>query len=355
MHIKTLLLAVAFLVISIGIFTGQLQSARASKPSVTGGTVYIGNNILDVADEDVVGSGVGIYTVYTGSAHPNPLQTVFYGPTAGILGTTYNTIHVTDTKRDYTPISTVAPDTGYTLVGLDTCSPSTVSTATTVTNTWTTLENLGVTQLIQVLGTTTSDTIVGVTMTITNNDRVTHTVGVRYQWDLMLAGWDGAWIRPWTDPSTPTSFIGTETAWTPPSFAFWEEANFPTTPFSVYGSVSLPPGSVAPDNLVYAWWSAAYGKAYSYTPTGIAIGGSGPNVDGQYDSCMLYYWNPTSLSPGQTKTVSAYLTTFISAIPIPVSAVPEVPWGPIMASLSMLLALMGFVGFKRFRAGIRLR
>jgi len=292
-----------------------------------GGTITIGNSILDVHVEDqLTGYGIGTYTVTTGSAHPSPGRNVFftYPEGAPFPYSTYTTLHVTDTQRDYVTAGEwlsywVTPDSGYTLVNLDTQNPSTTSTSTMMTNTWTTTEQLQIVQEIEIIGTTTTDTLVRIEMCVTNNDAVEHTVGIRNEWDLMIDGWDGAWIRPWISPSTPGTWLDTETEWTSPTFLFWETSNMPESLFSVYGSISSPGGSTPPDRFVFAHWGNASQRAYSYTPTGIVIGGVGPNIGGQYDSSVLYYWNPTTINSGESKQVVSYVTTFITAIS-PISA-----------------------------------
>jgi hypothetical protein len=329
--------------------TAQLRVARADKTPITGTDAIISNGIMNASVD-----ASGVYTVDTGPSYPTPNDPVLFP-----LGTSYNTVEVTDTAQEYAESGYLfAPDPGYSVVYLGSCLPTFSSTATSVTNTWTTPEDLAITQVISVQGSTTANTVVSVTMTITNNNLTSsHTVGVRYEWDLYLDYWDGSWVRPWTTPTTPGAWVGTETSWTPPLFPFYEIANYNGTnvlsPFSVYGSVSMPADSTQPDNLVYAWWSNAV-ECYSYTPTGLPIGGSGPGVGGYQDSCMLYYWNPTTLAPGGgTMTVTADFTTFVPTPPV--SVIAEVPWGTIISSVTMLLALVAFVSYKLYRPNLRLR
>lgn len=292
------------------------------------GTLTVGNNILNIHVENNLGSsGIGTYTITTGSVHPYPNRNVFYTYPEGSANpwSSYNTIHVVDTMRDYvTTTRWLDPDPGFTLVHLDNLSPIvTTPDPNTVMITWTTLENLQIIQVNEVLGTTLSDTRVRTTIRITNNDFVAHQVGVRFLWDLMIDGWDGAWIRPWIDATTPGTWLDTENEWISPTFQFWETSNMPVSLFSVYGSVSQPVGATFPDRIVFAHWGSAYTKAYSYTPAGIVVGGTEPTIGGQYDSCMLYYWNPTTINPGATKVVTAFITTFLRAEEPPIENIPK--------------------------------
>jgi len=299
--------------VAIG-FSGTARAVNVDKPSLPSpGTLTIGNSILDAHVQDIAGGGVGTYTIETGSAHPHPGENVFYGGEYASPGTTYNTVHVVDTMRDYiTYPYSLTPDAGYTVVTLDSLSPAiTTPNPASVMISWVTPENLQIVQINEVLGTTQSDTRVRTTMRVTNNDGTAHQVGVRYEWDLMISGWDGAWFRPWTDATTPGTWLDRETEWTSPTFQFWETSNMPSSLFSVYGGLSQPAGATTPDRLVYAHWGSAVSRTYSYTPAGIVIGGTGPTVGGQYDSAVLYYWNPTTVNPGETKTTTAFITTFL--------------------------------------------
>jgi len=310
--IGTIIMLISFVAVKSPATVHAVDIEKTGPPLL--GTLTIGNTILDAHVQNLLGStGVGTYTIETGSVHPNPGENVFYDGASGSPWSSYNTIHVTDTMRDYvTTTSSPTPDPGYTLVNMDSLSPTvTTPDPVTVMISWTTLENLQIVQINEVLGTTESDTRVRTTMRITNNDVTAHQVGVRYEWDLMINGWDGAWIRPWTDAVTPGAWLDTETEWTSPTFHFWETSNMPVSLFSVYGGLSQPPDATTPDRLVYAHWGSSYSRAYSYTPTGMVIGSTTPSIGGQYDSAVLYYWNPTTVNSGETKTTTAYITTFL--------------------------------------------
>jgi hypothetical protein len=149
--------------------------------------------------------------------------------------------------------------------------------------------------------------MVEVTVTIRNDDTGAYSVAVRHEWDIMIASNDDAWIRLWTNPSTPQSWTETETDWVAPSFQFWEITNDPSALlFSVYGSTSLPavsPPPTVPDRIVYAYWQHSYNTAYAYTPTGITGA----------DSAVLYYYNAESIAPGAEISRTAYVTTVVQS------------------------------------------
>ena len=183
------------------------------------GTITITNNILNVSIEDVADSGgIGVYYLSTGSEHPLPGQAVFYGD-----WTTYTTIKVVETLREYvTTTYSPVPSTNCTVELLDAYSGSVEEDGTMVTVTWSIPEGLVVTQVIEITGTSISDTLVRISLRIVNDAEVPYTVGVRQEWDIMIDGEDGSYLRPWIDRGQPLSWLEVETEWTAPDFQFWE-------------------------------------------------------------------------------------------------------------------------------------
>lgn len=311
----TLVLVISLLSFYISTFMPKSASASVccslgkENPSRSG-TVHIGNNVLNVSIQDSLdSSGVGTFTIRTDAGHPNPGQDVFYGGANENPWSTFTTIRVEDTYKEYvTSIEEKTASPGYTVEYLDNFSPLVTKISDTrATVSWTTSEHLLITLLIDIRGTTVADTIIEVTVTIKNQDTIAHSVAVRYEWDLMIEVADNSWIRVWTNPSTPQSWTNNETDWVSPNFQFWETVNNPDTPaFSIYGSTVLPnvnPPPTLPDRLVYASWASSYGTAYDYTPV---------NESGM-DSAVLYYWNPVSISPSAQISRTAYVTTVVQA------------------------------------------
>jgi len=303
-------LKVGLVVLLVLVFSAYSLNAAYGKEAPSGsGSISISNNILKVIIEDVSGtSGIGTFTIKTDAGHPNPGQNVFYDGAIENPWSTFTTIRVEDTLKEYvTSTESKTPSIGYTVEYLDNYSPVvTVVSATRATISWTTAESLSVTLLIDIRGTTVADTMVEVTVTIENADTAAHSVAVRHEWDLTIDGSDDSWIRVWTDPSTPQSWTETETDWVSPAFQFWETTNDPAAPvFSVYGSTELPlvnPPPTVPDRFVYAYWWDAYRTAYDFTPSGLS----------GMDSAVVYYWNAEEISPGGGQiSRTAYVTTVV--------------------------------------------
>lgn len=71
--------------------------------------------------------GEGTYTIATSSGHPVPAKNVLYGGVDHDPWSTYLTVRVYNTIREYVSTTTgPAPSHGYTLVALDDCAPDTV-------------------------------------------------------------------------------------------------------------------------------------------------------------------------------------------------------------------------------------
>jgi len=257
--------------------------------------------------------GVGTYTVATGSSHPSPGENVLYGGAAVSPWSTYLTVRVYDTSVEYvSTTSGPAPSTGYTVVALDTCSPSVSTVGNEVTTTWTTPENLTIQQVTAIEGTDLASSRVRVTTTVANNDATSHDVGIRYEWDLQIDGYDGSWLRE-RDPDG--SWLDVETEWVSPTFERFETTNSPSTPvLNIFGTVTGPAllTPTPPDLLQFAAWGFSpspglYQYAFDFTPTGRTIAGFG------LDSALAYYWgnsdaNKIALSAGGGSTsVTTYL------------------------------------------------
>ncbi len=294
------------LVLSVVFCTGMLDSACAKESPSGSGTMVIFNDMLKVAIEDTFGTdGIGTFTIATNGSHPYPMADVFYDGASEDPWTSFTTIRVEDTYREYvTSVDYKEPSQGYTVHNLDDYDPVVVrESENTATISWVTLENLNVTLLIRVRGRTLADTMVQVTVTIRNDDTTPHSVAVRHEWDIMIELADDSWIRVWTNPTSPQAWTENETDWIFPDFQFWETTNDPYSPaFSIYGSTTLPyvnPQPTPPDRLVYAYWGSAYGTAYNFTTSG----------DWGMDSAVLYYWDAVPVPSGGQISRTAYVTT----------------------------------------------
>jgi hypothetical protein len=199
----------------------------------------IDNGIYSVSVQDVIGRyGEGTYTIATGSGHPVPVKNVLYGGVDPDPGSTYLTVRVYETGKEYVSTTTgPAPSLGCTVVDLDDCSPDTTLSGNEIHTTWTTGECLSINQTIAVEGSTPADSRVRVTTHITNNNDTSNlSVGVRYVCDLMIGDEDGSWFaerRPdgnWTD---------TECEWVPTRFRNYAATNDPNSSiFIVWGNLT---------------------------------------------------------------------------------------------------------------------
>jgi len=309
--IANMLLALSFVIVILSIQASYSASRNNSvQPMQAAGTITISNGILDVAVRN--SSGIGTFTIGTGPNHPNPGLKVLFGHPYS--ETTYTTIKVVDNHTEYvTASSGPLASIGYTLKPLDEKRLSTVLEGTTVTVNWVTSEHLAISQVIEVTGTGITNTLVRISLYVTNGDNIPHIVGIRYEWDIMIDDRDGSYLRPWTDPYTPQTWLDRENNWTSPNFQFWEATNNATDPlFSIYGSVTSPvatPQPTKPDRLALATWGSSYLHAYDYNTTSQPVAGMSGT-----DSAVLYYWDPVNLSPGAGREVTAYITTFKEAI-----------------------------------------
>lgn len=299
--------AMLSILVLVAILSANLLDPVRAKESPSGsGTLVIANDILKVAIEDNNETdGIGTFTIATNGSHPYPDADVFYDGAYEDPWSSFTTIRVEDTYREYVTSSDYKePSQGYTVHYLDDCDPLVIrENESKATISWSTLENLNITLLIHVRGTTLADTMVEVTVTIRNDDTTTHSVAVRHEWDIMIELEDDSWIRVWTNPTSPQVWTENETDWLSPSFQFWEATNNPYSPaFSIYGSVILPsvnPQPTPPDRLVYASWASAYGTAFNFTTSG----------DWGMDSAVLYYWDATLVPSGGQISRTAYVTT----------------------------------------------
>lgn len=307
-------------------------------------TTDIDNGIYSISVQDVIGRyGEGTYTVATSSGHPVPNENVFYGGVDHDPGSTYLTVRVYETGKEY--VSTTSGPTqssGYTVVDLDDCSPDTTLSGNEIHTTWTTGEGLLINQTIVVEGSTPADSRVRVTTRITNtNDTSDLSVGVRYVWDLMMGDEDGSWFaerRPDSD------WIDTECEWVMPGFRNYATTNDPNSSILiVWGNLTgydaLVPPATTPDSLQFAAWGSSadgvFDHAFDYTPAGQNLAGSGS------DSAIAYYWgndetNVITLSPGESASVTQYLYV-TQPPPLPVPSLTPI-------GIASLIGLLAFIG-----------
>ncbi|CAK0773980.1 exported hypothetical protein [Gammaproteobacteria bacterium] len=129
---------------------------------------------------------------------------------------------------------------------------------------------------------------------LTNRGSSNHSAGVRILLDTMLGQNDGAPFRvPAVGEVTyERELIGSSVP------MYWEAFEDLTNPSSLKARGTLVENGSLPDRLVFAYWRHAYGSQWDY-----AID---PSVLVTGDSSVMMYWNPITLSPGQSVTRTTY-------------------------------------------------
>jgi len=289
----------------------SVVDVQGKEAPVGSGTITVGNGFYNVSVQDAPSStGIGTYTVSTGPDFPQPNENVLYGGAGGSPWTTYLTVRSFTSSMDYVTTTTENLSSNFTVQNLDPALVSLTATNTSVTVTWntTTAPNMSdallITQVTAVEDQEYSVPVVRVTTSVTNVGEATVSIGIRYEWDLMIDGSDDAWFA---ERYPDSAWTETEIAYAPPDFDHFEATNDPSFPvFSIFGTVNGPEGfsplPTSPHRLVYADWSGAFNNAFEYTP--------GPSTG--MDSAVLYYWghNDTTallLEPGATASVTQYL------------------------------------------------
>jgi hypothetical protein len=306
---------VLLLTLVLPVITATPVGAQKGTDSESG-TVTISNGIYDVSVEDVTGGvGLGTYTVSTGTSHPQPNANVLYGGAGHNPWSTYLTVRSYSTQTEYVSTSSSpTPSAGFTVVNLDALSATGCNSPTPTSavawwdlNTADAPDDLYIEQVIEVMGTTLADSRVRVSTEVMNTGDGPVDIGIRYEWDIMIALEDGSWFAE-RNPNSP--WIDVEDEWASPAFEQFETTDNPAAPvLSIFGTVTGPttltPLPSPPYLLQFAAWPSIYGAAFDYTPTGQTIGGSG-------DSAVAYYWgdnsdNAITLGAGEGITVTQYL------------------------------------------------
>jgi hypothetical protein len=276
------------------------------------GTITVGNGIYDVSVQDAASStGIGTYTVSTGPVFPQPDENVLFGGADRDPWSSYLTVRSYNTSTDYVTANDSGVNSPFTVRMLDPALASINSTNTSVTATWNTAtapnmsDALLITQVTAVEGMNLFNSRVRVTTNVTNVGSANVSIGIRYEWDLMIDGNDGSWLA---ERGPDGGWLDTETEWLAPSFESFETTNDPTNPFfSIFGTVTgnetFSPQPTPPDLLQFAYWGrpGAFSAAFDYTPAGQIVAGA------DNDSAVTYLWGhngTTAIVLGPTETVS---------------------------------------------------
>lgn len=277
-------------------------------------TIIVTNNYYDLTVEDQEG-GRGTYTVCTGDSHPATIQmgskqNVLYGGSDHSPWSTYLSIKSYNSHVIYVSTnSDPTPDPGYTTVDIGPYGATTQQSATEVLTSWALTgqpDSLKIDQLTYIVGTTLDDSRIAVLTKIKNLGVASAALGLRYEWDIMIDGNDGATTR---EKNPQSQWLVNETEWASISFTHYEITDDSLAPTfynlgSVIGPAYFQPVPSQPDLLQFADWPSSYGTAFSYAPTGQYIYDD--------DSAILYYWgsdstNAVVLAPGDSVAVVQYL------------------------------------------------
>ena len=201
-------------------FKSRLEKTAQDRPR------RASNGFYTIVMEDVLGAGVGLYSVRTGPRHPitDKLgeQDLLAGASKDLSGTSYTTIRSYRTLTDYVQTEFAQSPSGFHAVWLDSLfiNDSTIVPPEEIftpildgddTTGFQTLyhlpglprddprfaiqDALQITQIVNVRGKTFDDSWVEVTTIVKNTGEVPATIGIRYLWDLNIANDDGPILR----------------------------------------------------------------------------------------------------------------------------------------------------------------
>jgi hypothetical protein len=199
------------------------------------------------------------------------------------------------TGTSYTTIRVDGADAVY---GDNSGTFSQTPTATDVATDDSTWKDGGVTvhqrlQLVTNPDTGRADTA-AISYTLTNNDAVSHSVGVRAMIDTDVNDNDGApfWVPNVGAVTTEKDYTGSAI---PDTFQVYADL---ADSQHIAAARLRGATTTVPDRLVIASWPHLYNSQWDYTtdPTGLITG----------DSAYAAYWNPAALAPGASRTVTTY-------------------------------------------------
>ncbi len=298
----------------------------AARKLTAGEAIRARNEMYEVIVESTIGEGVGLYTVRTGRLHPlGPNRELLGGGSKGLAGTSYNTIRSYNTNTDYvqtefagseSPFSTIwldslfisdtDIDTNYVAVIRNGDDTTGVAIRYLLPNLIETPDNLRITQRVFVRGTDFDNSWVEITTVVANTGPANVAIGIRYLWDMIVAGDDGPVLAI---KAFNANFGQYESAFAPVDFAFYSAAANdvidPLAPaYNVWGSgfppmnlLNLPRVPSLPARVQQVSWPRAFFKAFTYKidasldvtttadPNAGIVGG---------DNAVQYFWGDSA-------------------------------------------------------------
>jgi hypothetical protein len=272
---------------------------------------------------DVAVAAEGEYTARTGPTHPGPVGVnVLYNGDVLSPWTSWNSLRSYDSSTEYvlrgSPASAAAGFACRTIGGI--APPLTEMLTdgvqeTGVRLTWQVAhegDDFEVVQEVNAEGTAFNNSVVRVTLCVTNSAAAPLRLGMRFLFDWQIGEQDGAFIglRPPDPPVEP--YLSSENFWRPPSFGYYEvsDQQRPSVTPSLYrvaGTVTGPalsPPPTPPDWVQYIDWPTARGECFLALTAGRDIGAA--------DSAVTYYWGyneatALELAPGESFCATQYL------------------------------------------------
>lgn len=222
------------------------------------------------------GTGVGLYTVTTGAAHPlGAGHDVLYG--GGLPGTSFNTYRSYTTYTDYVQVSGALPASGNAVVSLDPFATVSRLGATGLRVTYmlpgppVTPDGLIIQFDIQVYGTSFEDSRVEIRTTVRNHGIAPVQVGVRHLADVRIGNDDGPGLRflspgGWTQTTEGLILL------TQGTFALEDNdtINFAPPTYRVVAEYAGPDGltkSRWPEVVQFNCWASSFFTAFDYPVT----------------------------------------------------------------------------------------
>ena len=298
----------SFLLIQSVAFTTSVVSSSGAGEGNTG-VACVSNQFLRAEVEQ----SSGLFSFMTGSCANgfNPVQDILFG--SGTLWTSFVTVADFSTGTFYTE--------GGSGGGASLGVPASVNVEgnSIVTVFPSNSAGLVVTQNITVVGNSSAASAILMDVAVSNQNSSPQNVGIRYLWDLQVAGYDGTWIREY-DGGVAGAILGHEILFNPPPANFTSYAMAGCTPlnsssmaftcplsnfgagpndFTVFGTVGSGPGASAPARFVYGSWGEMSHTTYGYAVNPAnEVGSYEPNVGGSQDSAVLYYFSNQTVSGG---------------------------------------------------------
>lgn len=351
-NVSVLLLAAVLLVQQMPVLAQGFDKAKYLQKRLAKAaqakTWRAGNAFYTIFIESVPGEGVGLYSVATGPEHPvtrefGGPQDLLAGASQELTGTSYTTIRSYNSGTDYVQSEFAKSTDRFRTVWLDSLRINDSGAVDPVilpifTNDQVTgyqvvdslpglprddqrfaiRDELVITHIVNAHGRNFDNAWVEITTIVKNTGQETAHLGIRYLWDLNIAGDDG----PVLTQRGGDAFGPNETVMSPANYAFYEAAandriDAPPPAYSFFGSALTPANLLRteqqPTLMQQVFWPLAFFKAFNYTLTDTlrVIGGRDDPLSRLTggDNAVTYFWgdrrdNAIALDPGKSVQVT---------------------------------------------------